>query len=237
MTNIKWNFSILNSHLLQSFLIHLMIALIITFFLYVNDSIKIEEIVMEKVEINIVEITKPKLIDENIKPAAAPIEIKKNEMDEKQNKKFIEQKKIFGIQKNTLTNDSAEDSNDSVASKTGNTLAKLNDDLKMSDEDSAKLPNPTAEYLVTQMPVLKKEVRPHYPPEAKKMGLFGKVFIDILIDEKGKVVKATLVKGIHPLLDNEALTSIKQYQFSPAKVDKKSVAVKINYAINFILED
>jgi hypothetical protein len=67
--------------------------------------------------------------------------------------------KVFGITKDTLT--STQES--AVGVKLGTTLAKENDDIVIEEKDAIGLPVPTAEYLVSEMPRLKAEVRIPYP--------------------------------------------------------------------------
>lgn len=140
-------------------------------------------------------------------------------------------KKVFGLNKNTLEGGTTA----TVAIKAGNTVAKDIDQEKINPEDAEALPIPTDEYLVTQMPILKSEVRIPYPAEARKKNIEGAVIMDILIDEKGKVRSTTLVQGPGYGLNEAALRAISQFEFTPAVVDKKPVAVKIRYSYRFIL--
>lgn len=140
-------------------------------------------------------------------------------------------KKVFGLSKATLQSDSP----GAVEVKAGNTLAKEIDHEKLAPGDADSLPIPTEEYLVTQMPRLKAEVRVPYPPEAKSKNIEGAVIMDILIDDQGRVRSAELVDGPGFGLNEAALKAIYKFEFHPAVVDKKSVAVKIRYAYRFVL--
>jgi periplasmic protein TonB len=57
--------------------------------------------------------------------------------------------------------------------------------------------------------------KPVYPQAAKMAGASGKVVIEVLINEDGKVVEARVVSG-HPLLQHAAVVAAKQARFSPA---------------------
>lgn len=140
-------------------------------------------------------------------------------------------KKVFGLSKDTLQGNEGS----TVAIKAGNTIAKEIDQEKINPEDAESLPIPTEEYLVTQMPRLKSEIRIPYPAEARSKNIEGVVVMDILIDEKGKVRSATLIEGPGFGLNEAALKAIYQFEFSPAVVDKKSVAVRIRYSYRFVL--
>lgn len=146
-----------------------------------------------------------------------------------------ETKKVFGVSRKALTTSSVDASSAEI--KTGNTVAKEMDDLKLDPNDVDSLPIPADEFLVTSMPVLVSEVRIAYPEEAKKAGIEGPVVMDLLIDEQGKVRQVNLVKGPGFGLNEAALTAIKNFQFRPAKIKEQSVAVKIRYTYRFILEN
>jgi periplasmic protein TonB len=102
-------------------------------------------------------------------------------------------------------------------------------------EDEGSLPVPAEEFLVTQMPRLKHEVRLPYPPEAKAKNIQGLVVLNVLIDDQGKVRQAELVEGPGYGLNEAALKAIYSFEFSPAVIDKKPVAVRIRYAYRFVL--
>ncbi len=140
-------------------------------------------------------------------------------------------KKVFGLSKDTLQGNEGS----TVSVKAGNTIAKEIDQEKINPEDAESLPIPTEEYLVTQMPRLKSEIRIPYPAEARSKNIEGVVVMDILIDEKGKIRSATLIEGPGFGLNEAALKAIYQFEFSPAVVDKKPVAVRIRYSYRFVL--
>ena len=60
--------------------------------------------------------------------------------------------------------------------------------------------------------------------------------MSLLIDEEGKVRKADLVRGEHASLNQAALKAIFDFEFKPANVGGKPVAVQITYSYNFVLE-
>jgi protein TonB len=142
---------------------------------------------------------------------------------------------VFGLNRNAITAEGA--ANDSAAElKLGNTVAKEQDDLKLDDDDPSKLPIPADEFLVTQQPRLKSEVRIPYPPEARKAGIEGRVVMDLLIDKTGSVRKVELVRGPGGGLDEAAIEAVRQFEFLPAEVQGQPVAVKIRYSYIFRLD-
>jgi TonB family protein len=151
----------------------------------------------------------------------------------KPEEKAAQSREIFGLSRNSYTDDRAGASGIEV--KKGNTIAKAEDAELLKDTDSDSLPTPTEEYLVSQMPRVISEVRPIYPQEAKDNKLEGAVILNILIDEKGSVRQVEVVES-NEVFKKEAILAMKRFKFSPAMVNGKAVAVKIRYVINFKLE-
>jgi TonB family protein len=140
---------------------------------------------------------------------------------------------VFGISPKAVTSEEGE------TVKAGNTVAKTPDRevLKPGDPDVLPaLPDPVDEYLVTSMPELRSDVRISYPPASKKKGIQGAVVMDLLIDALGTVRETTLVEGPDPELNSAALTASKGFQFTPALIKNKPVAVRIRYVYRFVLE-
>ena len=56
----------------------------------------------------------------------------------------------------------------------------------------------------------KKWVDEHkvYPEEAKKEGIEGRVTIQFIITKEGKLANVKLLRGVHPLLDQEAIRAV-----------------------------
>jgi TonB family protein len=139
-------------------------------------------------------------------------------------------REVFGISPRSVTSEQGEDV------KTGNTVAKAPDQEILKPGDPEALPVPSEEYLVTSMPVLTAEVRIPYPPESRKLGIQGAVVMNLLIDESGKVREVSLIEGPHSDLNAAAMAAAKGFQFSPAMIQKKPVAVRIRYIYRFVLE-
>jgi len=137
---------------------------------------------------------------------------------------------VFGISPKALSSD------EGVPVKAGNTVAKAPDQEVLKPGDPELLPIPAEEYLVTNMPELKSEVRIPYPPECRRKGIQGAVVMDLLVDTSGKVRDATLVEGPDAELNNAALSAAKRFQFIPALIKNQPVAVRIRYTYRFVLE-
>jgi Ca-activated chloride channel family protein len=71
---------------------------------------------------------------------------------------------------------------------------------------------------------------PVYPPAARSSGAQGRVVVEVLIDERGKVAEARAVSG-HAFLLPAAVQAARQARFTPALLSGQPVKVKgtINY--------
>jgi protein TonB len=139
-------------------------------------------------------------------------------------------REVFGISPRSVTSEQGEDV------KAGNTVAKAPDEEQLKPGDPLALPVPSEEYLVTSMPELKSEVRVPYPPESRKQGIQGAVIMNLLIDESGRVREVTLIEGPTTELNTAAMAAAKGFQFTPAMIQNKPVAVRIRYTYRFVLE-
>ncbi len=74
-----------------------------------------------------------------------------------------------------------------------------------------------------------------YPEMAKKAKIEGKVYILILINEKGTVDDAKVIKGIGMGCDEAALAAVKKAKFNPGKNGGTALKAKLTMAINFKL--
>ena len=81
------------------------------------------------------------------------------------------------------------------------------------------------------------DVKPVYPEEALKQRIQGSVQVKATTDEKGEVTAAEIVPGKspQPLLEEAALTAVRQWKFEPAIKDGKAVSVTFVVTINFKL--
>ena len=75
-----------------------------------------------------------------------------------------------------------------------------------------------------------------YPPEAAEKGIQGQVFVLFVVEADGNVSSPILLRGVDPILDNEALRVIRSSpEWGPGRHDGKAVPVKISVTVNFKL--
>ena len=75
-----------------------------------------------------------------------------------------------------------------------------------------------------------------YPPKAAENGISGRVYVQFAVDKKGKVVDVVIVRGVHPLLDREAVRVVKMSpDWTPGYQKGKPVKVQFTFPITFSL--
>ncbi len=75
-----------------------------------------------------------------------------------------------------------------------------------------------------------------YPPDAKKEGIQGKVYVSFTVNKNGAVTDAKIVKGVHELLDKEALRVVETMpEWTPGKHKGEIVNVRYTVPVNFAL--
>ena len=173
---------------------------------------------------------KPSEVDIEILEAPKVAELPVRVIEPKVQPQKPQGREVFGISPKAVASEQGE------VVKAGNTVAKAPDREILKPGDPDALPVPSDEYLVTNMPELKSEVRVPYPPDARKRGIQGAVIMNLLIDDSGKVREVSLIEGLHADLNAAAMAAAKGFQFSPAMIQKKPVAVRIRYIYRFVLE-
>jgi periplasmic protein TonB len=75
-----------------------------------------------------------------------------------------------------------------------------------------------------------------FPPAAKANGIQGKVYVNFTVGKDGNPRDIKILRGVHDLLDNEAIRVVKLMKFTPGKQRGKPVSVSFNLPINFKLQ-
>lgn len=76
-----------------------------------------------------------------------------------------------------------------------------------------------------------------YPQEAVRRGIQGRVLVDFVIDERGKVRDVKVLKGVDPLLDDEAVKVVSASpDWKPARHLGKKVSSEMSIYVEFKLE-
>jgi periplasmic protein TonB len=80
------------------------------------------------------------------------------------------------------------------------------------------------------------DVPPVYPEVARAAKIEGLVILEATIDERGFVTDARVLRSI-PLLDNAALTALKQWRYTPTLLNGVPVRVLMTVTFRFSLGD
>ena len=84
-------------------------------------------------------------------------------------------------------------------------------------------------------PQLIRYTAPIYPDAARRAGLQGTVFCDLLVNEMGEVIDARVAGGVAPLLDEAAVAAARTAIFSPAMRKGTPVAAWVRLPMTFRL--
>lgn len=75
-----------------------------------------------------------------------------------------------------------------------------------------------------------------YPKYAKQKVIEGKVKLRFTIDTDGRIVDMSVIKGVYPLLDKEAIRVVSSSpRWKPGTVDGKPIRVTYTFPIIFML--
>jgi periplasmic protein TonB len=75
---------------------------------------------------------------------------------------------------------------------------------------------------------------PVYPPMAKQARVEGTVILEATISAQGRVTDVKVLRGI-PLLDNAAVDAVRQWHYSPTRLNGTPVPVIMTVTVNFRL--
>jgi len=73
---------------------------------------------------------------------------------------------------------------------------------------------------------------PMYPPEAMAAEIEGSVLVEVVIGADGNVADAKVLRSV-PLLDEEALRTVRSWRFRPAMTEGKPIPVRMTVTVDF----
>ncbi|NBC86556.1 MAG: TonB family protein, partial [Bacteroidetes bacterium] len=85
--------------------------------------------------------------------------------------------------------------------------------------------------IVGGLQAIQKAVR--YPEIAYESGVEGRVLVQFVVNANGNVEEATVERGVHELLDDEALRVVRATEFTPGRTNGQAVPVKMTLPITF----
>jgi TonB family protein len=101
----------------------------------------------------------------------------------------------------------------------------------------SKLPEIDDFVHVENIPVMVVAPIPEYPMVAIKAGISGIVYVKVLIDKDGKVIRAVVIKSVSELLNQAAIDAALKSSFIPALQNNNPVAVWMVVPYRFNLRD
>ena len=86
----------------------------------------------------------------------------------------------------------------------------------------------------SDLPGIIKKVRPKLPPMTSQAMISGrKVILEVLINEKGNVVKAVIVSSKYPKLNRSMVEAVKLFKFEPYILNGVARSVRFNISISY----
>lgn len=88
------------------------------------------------------------------------------------------------------------------------------------------------------LPTVVKQAKAYYTQEAMDAHIEGTVELETVVLSDGKVGDVRVTRSLDTTygLDQQAVKSMKQWEFKPGQKDGKPVAVRVNVNINFTLK-
>lgn len=75
-----------------------------------------------------------------------------------------------------------------------------------------------------------------YPEFAQKAGIEGRVLVQFVVNKEGEVTNPAVTRGVHTLLNEEAVRAVKQLECTPGKQRGKPVKVRMSLPVAFRLQ-
>lgn len=86
-------------------------------------------------------------------------------------------------------------------------------------------------------PRVVREVKPTYPADAMRAGVQGLVELEFVVLPDGSVGEVKVIRSLRESLDQEAITAVKQWRFTPGAKDGEPVPVQVTAELTFTLRD
>ncbi len=92
-----------------------------------------------------------------------------------------------------------------------------------------------ATYPVSKPPVLISHEEPAYPETARVQGIEGAVYLQVVVDEEGRVADAHIIRSDNALFNNAALAAVKRWKYTSPRADGRAVRVYKTVTMRFTL--
>jgi protein TonB len=88
-----------------------------------------------------------------------------------------------------------------------------------------------------KQPIKLTHVNPAYPEEAKSQKAAGTVILEAVITTDGSIAAVEVLRGVHVLLDEAAVTAVRQWKYRPTVFQGESVELLITVTVAFTVPD
>ena len=78
-----------------------------------------------------------------------------------------------------------------------------------------------------------RSVSPKYPPAARAAQLEGDVLLEAIVSAEGKVTNVTIMRSVHPLLDEAARAAVLLYDYEPARRNGVPEPAAVRLTVSF----
>jgi serine/threonine-protein kinase len=99
------------------------------------------------------------------------------------------------------------------------------------NDNSTPVPAPARELFTA--PARIRSVSPKYPPAARAAQLEGDVLLEAIVSPEGKVTNVTIVRSVHPLLDEAARAAVLLYDYEPARRNGVPEPAAVRLTVSF----
>ena len=79
------------------------------------------------------------------------------------------------------------------------------------------------------------DVAPRYPALARDSHVEGTVILDVIIDQTGVVTSTRVLKSV-TLLDQAAVEAVRQWKFTPARLNGEAIPIVMTVTVSFRLQ-
>ncbi len=93
--------------------------------------------------------------------------------------------------------------------------------------------DPVVHTQVDENPQPMRTPPPVYPQDMKAQGVSGMVVLDIVIDDKGNVTQAEVVKSTADAFNAPSVEAVSKWVFKPARKDGSAVWVRLRLPVKF----
>ena len=88
-----------------------------------------------------------------------------------------------------------------------------------------------------QAPALARRVEPIYPDLAVQAHVRGVVILEAIVDKEGHVVDVKVLRTANPILDNAAVTAVRQWRYRPLVLNGLPESFVLTVVLTFELSE